>query len=354
MKKETLSIVFLILHVGILFSQPPTITRAEYFEIGDTVLVYSYHSSELDDSTSGMSGSDVLWDFAFAAPNPVEDTLFFINPNGTPFNPSYPPYSGSNLCYRAAGQPFSPEENTYTYLFVNEDSLNFIGSWADNGGTEMWEYHCPDMIRDLLFPFTYQAQFEDSLDCYFVDQSGSGEHFQNGINNVIADGYGTLIMPNGAIYENVLRVKTELTFTDSNELFGINKFIIQRHAWYSSESRGPVAIADLRPDGQTIATLRHWVLLNDVTTSIQESILPNQIKVFPTILTDNSLNIINEGDISIDHIKIFNTSGQAIFEKHINNQQLLSNTLTLDLQRGIYIVSIFGDSRIFSYRIMKM
>lgn len=352
--KRTSALVLCVLFFGNLLAQIPVITRAEYYEVEDTVLVTYYHSSELNNSTAGAAGADVVWDFSFAEENSVSDTLFFIDPVGTPFNPTFAPYDDANLCYQAAGQINSPEEDTYHYLHVNEDSLSVIGKWAANGVTEFWENHCTDFTKEITFPFTYEDQMTDSFDCFFVDLSGSGEHWHTGTQTAEADGYGTLIMPDGTEYENVLRVLVEQNLTDSTELFGVQEFTIQKYVWYSSEHKGPIALADVDVSNQVMFSLLHWVLANEVDTSIDEpNVVQTEFKLVPSFLEANTVELINKSGALINSIRIVSTSGQVVYEEGINSV-LNSKQITLDLQSGIYFVSIVANTKIHSLKLIKI
>ena len=130
----------------LLQAQSPIINRTNYFEIGDSVLLYHKYDTSLNSFTVGAAGTNVLWDFSnmdFNHPSILIDTLFYISPAGTPFYPNHlsADYSQATLCYIRKTEPFSTENNEYNYYFSSNDSIAFIGRWADNGGTERWEDH---------------------------------------------------------------------------------------------------------------------------------------------------------------------------------------------------------------------
>src|SRR5687768_4695657 len=94
-------------------AQSPVITRANYFEIGDTALVFLKFDTSVWSISAGASGANVNWDFSnvdFNHPSVIVDTLLFISPVGTPFYPTYmqADYSQANITMVRKTEPFSP------------------------------------------------------------------------------------------------------------------------------------------------------------------------------------------------------------------------------------------------------
>src|SRR5687767_2187422 len=85
-----------------LQAQSPVITRSNYFDIGDTALIYVKFDTSLLSLSVGDAGADVVWDFSnvdFNHPSVIVDTLLFISPVGTPFysTADSADYSDANL-----------------------------------------------------------------------------------------------------------------------------------------------------------------------------------------------------------------------------------------------------------------
>ena len=114
--KAKLIVVFL-LSFNLLQAQSPIINRANYFTIGDSVLRYRYFNR--NSASIGSSGPNALWNLSNMGPNVVPDidTVFCINPVGTPFYPTAlsADYSRSNLCLLTKTIPISPGNNNYQY-----------------------------------------------------------------------------------------------------------------------------------------------------------------------------------------------------------------------------------------------
>lgn len=94
-------------------------------------------------------------------------------------------------------------------------------------------------IVDLLFPFSYQDAKTGSYSG--VSQSGDNENFLDGSYITKADAWGTVIMPDGSVYKNVLRVKV---VKDYKESFGKSEYQINsvRYQYFAEGARYPIII----------------------------------------------------------------------------------------------------------------
>src|SRR5690606_15856699 len=81
----------LLLVTHFLAAQSPTLTRSNYFVIGDSALEYLKYDTSLWSVSIGPLGQGVTWDFSaidLEHPSVMVDTLLFIDPAGTPFYPT--------------------------------------------------------------------------------------------------------------------------------------------------------------------------------------------------------------------------------------------------------------------------
>ena len=250
----------------------PVIDRSNFFDIGDSALRYLKFDTSLWSVDPGTIGENITWDLSnvdITHPSVIVDTLLFIDPVGTPFYPSNlgADYSAANLCMLVRTEPFYPENNDYNYYFASEDSLAFIGHWADTGGNEIWEYHHPDPLRELVFPLTYGDQYTDQFTRYYTDQSGSGAHYAEGIYMITVDAYGTLITPEGMELNDVIRVRTVQEVTDSSAL-GVETTVLHAYKWYSSGAKGAIVTMMMAIGDSTQVETLHYLKQTDISTSI--------------------------------------------------------------------------------------
>ena len=90
-------------------------------------------------------------------------------------------------------------------------------------------------MDEIRYPFTYLDSFDDSYSGTLTFSLATANEI--GSVHVVCDGYGTLHLPGGTTFSNVLRVHSTQVFTDSTDLFGtptIDTFNISTYTWYDS------------------------------------------------------------------------------------------------------------------------
>ena len=137
MKMKSILTTFIVTAIlSFSYCQIPIITQSDYYQLGGEYLRINKFDIELNSVSIGSSGTNITWDFStvdFAHPSVMFDTISCVLPNGTPFfNEPGMNYNLSNYCLRKDTETFSPEDDTYFYYKLENDSLNFIGDWADN------------------------------------------------------------------------------------------------------------------------------------------------------------------------------------------------------------------------------
>jgi hypothetical protein len=333
------SLLLSFLFITAMVNAQPVLTRSNYFDIGDSLLLYNKFDTSLNSISPGPDGANITWDFSavdFNHPSVIVDTVFYIDPVGTPFYPTSmsADYSQSNLCFLVKTDPFSPFNSDYNYLFADNDSVSFIGHWANGGGTDLWEDHCTDFIKELSFPLTYSSAYIDSFQRFYFDMSGSDEHYINGTISVTADGYGTLITPDGSTVQNVLRLHTVESFRDSNVVFGINNYTYHSYQWYSADMKGYLLRFNMDVTDTTLVVNAFYQKQTNLNTSVEEpGIASDAVRVFP-----------NPGNEILNVVSQFNEGTILIYDQFGRNfikQLLRKGKNEIDLSRllpGVYFV----------------
>jgi hypothetical protein len=341
--KSILTTFFVTAILSFSYCQIPIITQSDYYQLGGEYLRINKFDIELNSVSIGSSGTNITWDFStvdFAHPSVMFDTISCVLPNGTPFfNEPGMNYNLSNYCLRKDTETFSPEDDTYFYYKLENDSLNLIGDWADNGISEKWFYSFSNLRTDLIFPFTYNDIHTDLFEAAFLDMSGSDWHYQSGSTEVTVDGYGEIITPDGNTIYNTVRVKEVVNIEDSNVLFGVNNYINTSYYWYSADEEGPILQLDMHPTLPNTINNAYYFKKIGQTSSISEIPETPYFNIYPNP-TSNSFSISIVGNSNDDFaISIYNYSGKLVKKK----ENILTNTVFTnneDLAPGIYIVEL--------------
>ena len=296
--------------------------------------------------SAGAAGANVTWDFSsvdFAHPSVIVDTLIFLLPDSTPFYPTNmsADYSQANIAMVRKTEPFSPFNNDYHYYYADNDSLLFLGHWAAGGGTEIWEDHFDNAMKELKFPLQYGDAYVDSFERFFFDMSGSDAHYITGTISVNADAYGTMITPDGTTLNDVVRVYTVTTSRDSNALFGITDYTSRKFSWYSESKKGFVLTFYMAFSDSTMVETAEYQKQTNVVTSLNEKRLGgNSFSIYPN--PANGLVELRPDAGLIESIEIFNALGQRVRAIHVNKKPNVVLNVN-GLVEGVYFVKATLD-----------
>jgi hypothetical protein len=178
----------------------------------DTAIRQHYLPSAL---LPGTAGAGVFWDFSQLQPDVRVDTSEYE------YYPSPPPtYHDWQL------RRFSEPTNPYDYYLHTGDNIAFAGHYYNYPIGIVAEYSDPELL--MHFPVHYGDQVSDSFAGFYNYSGYNNDYppnyvFTNLTGNVaiagsstsIADAYGTLVLPGGLTYLDVLRIHRQGVFIDS-------------------------------------------------------------------------------------------------------------------------------------------
>ncbi len=330
MKKRTTSIVLMWLASVCLFnigSAQITLTFAHVPKIGDV-----YYSQPLDTTIQqGSSGANITWDFSAARDSVSGGTIKYIDPAATHYASSFP---GATVADSISGFDYFYEANSSSFSY-----LGLRGAAAFNS----FKYTNAEVL--MQFPFTYLNKFNDT----FSGQNLSGAIVKRmGSDSAVADAYGTLKLPGGVTYKNVLRVMFKEIFTDSSSGKPTYSYsTTTNYSWYDSIHLVPVFSVIYTQSTGNIVSESKLVTWNkfDTTTGLQE-FSPEEfdVKLFPNPVKNDLLKMSfilqNPSDVVIS---FFNVVGQQISSRMLKEQSVGMHTevFPLDnLSKGIYTIRI--------------
>ncbi|SRX75001.1 T9SS type A sorting domain-containing protein [Aequorivita antarctica] len=346
------TIIFLnIILLSIVMNGQTSISRDNYYVEGDVVLLHNKFDISLENFTSGDSGENIIWDYSdmdFNHSSVIVDTLQFVNPVGTPFYPTFlrADYSAANLCYIRKTDEFDSGNNNYNYIYIDSDKLEFIGSWADNPSNERWEDHYVDPVKELDFPFTYQDTYVDTFDRFYSDQSSGIEHTVTGTVEVTADGFGTLVTPDGETLNDVVRIHRVENGVDTNSIGQSNPYSKNSFYWYSSTVKGAILSFEMASnDPNRIETANYEKLFLLGTPEF----IDNSVVLFPNP-TSSKINFYTR-DLDISEVKIYNATGVQEMKVDIDE----SGSINIEsLKPGVYLLKIRNmGGKFFIKKIIK-
>ena len=209
MKKYACIFIPLFLFSSILSAQLPLTSNSFNFQAGDTVIQIFFSDSV---TSPGPAGANQTWDFSFLQERD-RDTAFIKAVSSSTAAAQFPNATIAGLQFSASIDSgsldafFSTDTDSFTYWGVYNEITN-----AGITVTQTIPYSDPEIL------LTYPLMFMDSLADRFYGEYDAGNNFffaRTGGNYHQYDGYGTLIMPGGISYDNVIRVKIVQTYKDS-------------------------------------------------------------------------------------------------------------------------------------------
>lgn len=231
----------LALATGSATAQSPVIGTDAFFQVGAAYLRDVHDvTPALEQALQAAVGPDYLLDLAplSSAFLYTTDSLSCINaPGNYIFFPDY--FDTANV----ALQLFDALGNDALYLFLHQaDRIQYVGGAPNGSFNEIVWQQFPDLrfTLELEEGIAYGHAHTDTVEGYFLDASGSDGHYVRGYRSTVADGYGSILMPDGTLVPQTLRMRSVITATDSNGFFGVNPIQDTLYTWYAEGVDGPL------------------------------------------------------------------------------------------------------------------
>ncbi len=169
-------------------AQGPTLTSSTTTPVvGET---FSNQVAQTSNLPSYAGGANQTWDYSGLADSTVAGSVQVLLPSATPYASSFP---NSNLAVVT--------DNNANFVYFNSQAsqLSIVGLIAADTG--QITYTTPRIY--LPYPFSYNSFYTDSVVGIVANYAATFR----GKDSLKGDGYGTLNLPGGKSYNNVLRVQ---------------------------------------------------------------------------------------------------------------------------------------------------
>ncbi len=328
----------LLFMASLVFSQPTITHNGNAPQIGD--VHYFSNSEEMLDP--GPSGANQSWDYSVM--NVISTgQATIMNPNNTPFASDFPE---CNQVFHYDGT------STYIYYELTQGMINHYGDGFDEDPPLIIYFSDPD--KEIEFPFSFNDSFTDDYFSSYVYE-GMTTH-RRCTSTVTADAWGSVTTPHNT-YDNVLRIKTFKTTTDSVWFEGIYVYAttttLSHYAWHTASSHTPVMVVGIIESDFGTSYANHY------TTSSQHVFNPSagisNLQVSPNPASDHMQVSFEASEISPVQISVIDITGKEILRNTylpgiVGNQE---STIQLnDIDAGLYFVKINNSTKTVSKKIM--
>ena len=332
MKNIITSLVALL--CTMIVNAQPVITNTITPEVGDSWTITFMENNNFDPEQEGVNQT---WDFSdLDVSNSIDLEVQILDQTEITGGPSYPE---SDFVWYIQGF------GIYNYYTVDEDSLSLIAGASIQNGSIDFETIFLNPEDGLHFPLTYGDNYNYySFFQQFVFGMDLGTQERNG--SVEADGYGTIITPNGT-YENVLRI----IITETS--FG---FTTTQYSWLDVNNFVPIFLYETSDDPDAIPSL-YFSDPEIMSTSIDE--LDNESLEWNVWQNKTSNELVVEFS-NIERsgtgmLSIFDLNGRLIESKpvYLNEGRYKEKIpLSKGLNTSILVVCFHTDEQTISKKIL--
>lgn len=269
---------------------------------GDNIATTSYSypvKVNLGYSGSVATGANQTWDFS-SETGMSAGAITIYDPASTPLGSNF---LNSNFGFLVVNM-YSYLQITPTEMLEHAETITSIGDTYD---------YSLDSKKILQFPFSYGNSFTDSY------STPSMLHDVE----VTYSGYGTLILPGGLTFENVVLVSEMSNLTNE-------------YRWYTTNPLMSIVI--YREQDNVLV----WIEA-DPNLAIEEN-QSATFKVYPNPVAD-LLTIKTENISELNPIEVFTIDGKLIKSVEPSFQNGSMNVSTNELENGAYVL-VIGNERI--------
>lgn len=269
---------------------------------GDNIATTSYSypvKVNLGYSGSVATGANQTWDFS-SETGMSAGAITIYDPASTPLGSNF---LNSNFGFLVVNM-YSYLQITPTEMLEHAETITSIGDTYD---------YSLDSKKILQFPFSYGNSFTDSY------STPSMLHDVE----VTYSGYGTLILPGGLTFENVVLVSEMSNLTNE-------------YRWYTTNPLMSIVI--YREQDNVLV----WIEA-DPNLAIKEN-QSATFKVYPNPVAD-LLTIKTENISELNPIEVFTIDGKLIKSVEPSFQNGSMNVSTNELENGAYVL-VIGNERI--------
>jgi hypothetical protein len=350
MKKTGLLI--LLLAPAALLAQPTLTYQSHGLREGD-----NHGMQKVAYVSPGQAGTDQTWDYSELSPIDAA--------------------RNESIAKGAPGKVQVTSADGSLFTYTCNKKANVYEGYVSTGRTV--EFEIP--ITKTTYPFTYGSHLSGPFNghCYYgANQSLAGTMF--GTYSSEGDAYGTLLLPNNVKLNNVLRVKTRESYTES--LCATVNIEIVKYLWYAAEYRYPVfvtwEIAYIYENGQTSTLNESFYTTQTLVSSPEKSIIaeepafkaieektasePEPTPEVQYTLYPNPYNSYFHLTYTLEkemmvNIVLYTASGQYIThlvkdKRQNGTQHITYNPQSVDFA-GLYVIRMLFDDKVYIKTLVK-
>jgi hypothetical protein len=301
-------------------AQGPTINSSIWPQIGDTLNLQPVSTVNV---SLGTTGANQVWDYSALQDTGSILPEYFLSPAATPYHSSYP--AATLAAYEPGGG--------YEYDLLESGTLTRLGLVPDVSSFNFYTN-----LTLLEFPLTYGYSYHNS--CTGIDSIPAEFNvYISGQDSLAADGYGTLKLPGGNTYDNVLRVRWINNETDSS-MAGITTSNLMEIEYFSAQYG--ILLNLININSTAFNTKAYQYTKNPKVPAGITELNNVHFSMAPNPCSTNLIINTSAQSGTGETIVIYDMLGRAVKEEHITSEfQHLDVT---GLSKGVYVVTVITNS----------
>jgi len=342
-RKITLILVAGLFSFSSLLAQTTLTYKTHAIKKGD-----DHHFMITNNAKPGEAGADMVWDFSDLKYK--KDLVSHMLP------PADVARGGEIPGANAVIQEY---QNKFAFK-VKPDRVEQFGSITC--GNSIIKYNDP--FVKMVFPFGY-GDIHTGEFSGVIENNGNSRPF-TGHYELLGDGYGKLILPDGIEVEDVLRLRTSKTKNYGN----CGEVTTVTYRWYCPDVRYPLLsiITRERNDETNVIRTAYHANINEElkkSESLKKSthgVLSqnnHSLDVFPNPYEDHFAIRYNLSKESNVKIAILNNTGKEVLTKKLGRQEAGNHSYQVNAEQqgmksGLYFVKLILDNTILTEKIVAV
>lgn len=327
MKKIYLSIIA----IGFMLSANAQLSLTKAFNepsIGDVTSKQDFDSVAV---LPKSIGTNQLWNFSSLTSTTVMATSTYTTPASTAYSANFP---SATIVEDdgAGGYTYSKATATQFELVGFEDPTTVV-QFTNTAVAAVW-------------PITYGYS---NIDSYAGPAAINGTLTGTAIGTLttLGSGTGTLIIPGGATFNNVLQVRTRqiLNVSLAGGLITSNSDGMTYDYYHASQKYPILSVSYNNTTGTQSSTSAYVRVNNAVVTGINDLNFDASFNIFPNPAKDHFNVKLNNANNATCKVEIVNSIGQLAQSINLGNDSEISSNVSIsNLLSGVYIVkTTLGD-----------
>ncbi|MBA3682543.1 MAG: T9SS type A sorting domain-containing protein [Bacteroidetes bacterium] len=313
--------------------------------IGDVNISHRWDSAGVLDNNPGPN---TLWDFSTLTTNTGVATSNYTAVAGTPSASGYPNATLAEFDGNAG----------YTYYKATTTAtpqLELLGIYQPSLSINLNN----NSAIIAVWPITYGYNKNDALSGTVATATAGLGGTCTGNINTLASGTGTVLLPGGLTYTNVLQVTAtqtiNITLMAGPFPAGTATVISTNYQYYHSTQKFPIISVNYQNiTGSFSGSSAAVRINNNVIAGIKETSLKADFSIFPNPATDKLNILLTNKKAENVSVNIMNNLGQLVKAIDLGNSTTINNQIDLTgLSSGMYVIKTNVGSASSSKKLVK-